>query len=197
MGCTRASAAVYTFCSMEPAGAATAARQHRAAVGDRRQLAQKTPAAASAPAKRKRRRRRQNNYDRYIYRVLKQARFVRFRAHTLFRTHVLSPRVPCPPKNLQVHPDCGISRNAMAIINDFVNHLFERLATEAGRICAKSRKATLSERDFMFATMLVLRGELAKHAVTDATCTLTREQGPTRVTFRKSSGGKAPRQSVE
>ena len=63
------------ICSMEPAGAATAARQHR------RQLAQKTPAAASAPVKR--RRRRQNSYDRYIYRVLKQAREVRSRAHTL------------------------------------------------------------------------------------------------------------------
>ena len=77
----------------------------------------------------------------------------------------------------------------MAIMSDFVNHLFERLATEAGRICAKSRKATLSARDFMFATKLVLRGELARHAVSEAACSVNRVRGFTRVTARKSAGG--------
>ena len=31
----------------------------------------------------------------------------------------------------QVHPDTGISNKAMAIINSFVNDIFERIATEA------------------------------------------------------------------
>ena len=31
----------------------------------------------------------------------------------------------------QVHPDTGISNKAMAILNSFVNDIFERIATEA------------------------------------------------------------------
>lgn len=39
-----------------------------------------------------------------------------------------------PPFTLvlkQVHPDTGISNKAMAILNSFVNDIFERIATEA------------------------------------------------------------------
>ena len=42
----------------------------------------------------------------------------------------------------QVHPDTGISNKAMAILNSFVNDIFERIATEASSTCpfvAKSR----------------------------------------------------------
>jgi histone H2B len=31
----------------------------------------------------------------------------------------------------QVHPDTGISNKAMAILNSFVNDIFERIASEA------------------------------------------------------------------
>jgi len=43
------------------------------------------------------------------------------RLHALTRTPVLK----------QVHPDTGISNKAMAILNSFVNDIFERIATEA------------------------------------------------------------------
>ena len=36
----------------------------------------------------------------------------------------------------QVHPDTGISNKAMAILNSFVNDIFERIATEASSTCA-------------------------------------------------------------
>ena len=36
----------------------------------------------------------------------------------------------------QVHPDTGISNKAMAILNSFVNDIFERIATEASSECA-------------------------------------------------------------
>ena len=39
----------------------------------------------------------------------------------------LGPRVVLK----QVHPDTGISNKAMAILNSFVNDIFERIATEA------------------------------------------------------------------
>ena len=35
----------------------------------------------------------------------------------------------------QVHPDTGISNKAMAILNSFVNDIFERIATEASSAC--------------------------------------------------------------
>ena len=35
----------------------------------------------------------------------------------------------------QVHPDTGISNKAMAILNSFVNDIFERIATEASSTC--------------------------------------------------------------
>jgi histone H2B len=34
----------------------------------------------------------------------------------------------------QVHPDTGISNKAMAILNFFVNDIFERIATEASML---------------------------------------------------------------
>lgn len=36
----------------------------------------------------------------------------------------------------QVHPDTGISNKAMAILNSFVNDIFERIATEASSGCS-------------------------------------------------------------
>lgn len=35
----------------------------------------------------------------------------------------------------QVHPDTGISNKAMAILNSFVNDIFERIASEASSEC--------------------------------------------------------------
>jgi histone H2B len=37
----------------------------------------------------------------------------------------------------QVHPDTGISNKAMAILNSFVNDIFERIATEASSKCSQ------------------------------------------------------------
>lgn len=38
---------------------------------------------------------------------------------------------PAPLVLKQVHPDTGISNKAMAILNSFVNDIFERIASEA------------------------------------------------------------------
>jgi len=47
----------------------------------------------------------------------------------------------------QVHPDTGISKRAMSIMNSFLNDVFERVAAEAGRLCRYNKKATLSSRE--------------------------------------------------
>lgn len=93
----------------------------------------------------KRKRRRTEKYSSYIFKVLKQ-----------------------------VHPDTGISRRGMAVMNDFLHDIFERIAGEAGRLARYSKKATLSSREIQTSVRLVLPGELAKHAVSEATKAVTK-----------------------
>ncbi|KAF8348650.1 histone H2B [Amanita rubescens] len=74
----------------------------------------------------------------------------------------------------QVHPDTGISNKAMAILNSFVNDIFERIATEASKLAAYSKKSTISSREIQTAVRLILPGELAKHAISEGTKSVTK-----------------------
>ncbi|KIJ36924.1 hypothetical protein M422DRAFT_781981 [Sphaerobolus stellatus SS14] len=97
---------------MAPKPASTAGKAPASSTATKQPSASKAPAAAkktskkTAPAadgeKKKRKKVRKETYSSYIYKVLKQ-----------------------------VHPDTGISNKAMAILNSFVNDIFERIATEA------------------------------------------------------------------
>ena len=102
----------------------------------------KTPSKKSAKKGAKggkRRRRRRESFSIYIYKVLKQ-----------------------------VHPDTGMSKKGMSIMNSFINDIFEKVSTEAGKLVRYNKKATLSSREVQTAVRLVLPGELAKHAETEA-----------------------------
>lgn len=111
----------------------------------------KTPSkkAAKAPKKadgaKKKKVMRTESYTSYIYKVLKQ-----------------------------VHPDTGISKRGMSIMNSFVNDIFERIASEAGKLTRYNKKATLSSREIQTAVRLMLPGELAKHAVSEGTKAVTK-----------------------
>ena len=108
----------------------------------------KTPSKKSAKKGAKggkRRRRRRESFSIYIYKVLKQ-----------------------------VHPDTGISRRAMSIMNSFVKDTFERVASEAIRLGRYNKKKTLSSREVQTAVRLMLPGELAKHAVSEGTKAVTK-----------------------
>jgi|EP00979_Chaetoceros_neogracilis_P000603 histone H2B len=111
----------------------------------------KTPSKKSAVAPKKavtgkkRSKKRVESYSSYIYKVLKQ-----------------------------VHPDTGISKKGMSIMNSFINDIFERIATEAGKLARYNKKATLSSREIQTAVRLMLPGELAKHAVSEGTKAVTK-----------------------
>jgi len=108
----------------------------------------KTTSAAAAgegEKKTKRKRVRKETYSSYIYKVLKQ-----------------------------VHPDTGISNKAMAILNSFVNDIFERIAEEASRLAQYSKKTTISSREIQTAVRLILPGELSKHAISEGTKSVTK-----------------------
>jgi len=98
--------------------------------------------------KKKRKFKRSESYQSYIHKVLKQ-----------------------------VHPEIGVSKKSMSIMNSFIGDIFARVATEAGRLASYNSKATLSSREIQTACKLVLPGELAKHAVSEGTKAVTKYQG--------------------
>ena len=87
----------------------------------------------------------QETYSVYIYRVLKQ-----------------------------VHPETGISKRSMSIMNSFINDLFEKISNEAAKLVRYNKKQTLSSREIQTAVRLLLPGELAKHAVSEGTKAVTK-----------------------
>ena len=74
----------------------------------------------------------------------------------------------------QVHPETRISKKSMTIINNFVEDTFEKIASEASKLCRMHKRATMSSRDVQSAIRLVLPGELAKHAVSEGTKAMTK-----------------------
>ena len=98
-----------------------------------------------------RRKRRTESYSSYIYKVLKQ-----------------------------VHPDTGISKQGMAVMNSFMNDVFERLNTEASRLATINGRKTVSSREVQTAVRLVLPGELSKHAVSEGTKAVTKYEAATK-----------------
>ena len=101
----------------------------------------------------KKRKKRKESYSIYIYKVLKQ-----------------------------VHPDTGVSKKAMSIMNSFVNDIFDRISGEAGKLVSYSKSKTLTSREIQTAIRLILPGELAKHAVSEGTKAVTK--------FSKEAGAK-------
>ena len=73
-----------------------------------------------------------------------------------------------------MHPETGVSKKAMSIMNSFVNDTFDRLATEAVRLARYNKKATLTSREVQTAVRLLLPGELSKHAVSEGTKAVTK-----------------------
>ena len=74
----------------------------------------------------------------------------------------------------QVHPETGISKRSMQILNSFVNDIFEKIALESSKLIRYNKKHTLSSREVQTAVRLLLPGELAKHAVSEGTKAVTK-----------------------
>ena len=100
---------------------------------------------AAAGGKKKSHAKRTESYSSYIYKVLKQ-----------------------------VHPETGISKKGMAVMNSFVNDIFDKVMGEAAKLVRYNKKATLSSREVQTAVRLSLPGELAKHAVSEGTKAVTK-----------------------
>ncbi|MED6180648.1 hypothetical protein PIB30_011954 [Stylosanthes scabra] len=106
----------------------------------------KTHEGNDGKGKNKKRRKRSSGegYKRYVYMVLKQ-----------------------------VHPDMGISSQAMTVLNNLMSDMFERLADEASKLKTYTGHMTLSSREIQGAVKLVLPGELGKHAIAEGAKAVT------------------------
>ena len=85
----------------------------------KKSTAAKKSAAPADGDKKKRKKVRKETYSSYIYKGTRRS------------VAVISPCSHMHAVLKQVHPDTGISNKAMAILNSFVNDIFERIATEA------------------------------------------------------------------
>ena len=47
----------------------------------------------------------------------------------------------------QVHPETGISKRSMSIMNSFINDVFEKICTESTKLVQYNKKHTLSSRE--------------------------------------------------
>ena len=62
-------------------------------------------------------------------------------------------------------------------MHSLVADSFERIAKEAGRLCAINRRKTLTSREIQTAVRLLLPGELARHAVAEGKVAVARGAG--------------------
>ena len=92
--------------------------------------------ASKVKVQKPRRKTRRETFGVYIYKVLKQT-----------------------------HAQLGVSKRAMAVMNSFVNDVFENLALEASKLVRYNKRHTLGAREVQSAVKLCLPGELAKHAM--------------------------------
>ena len=90
----------------------------------------------------------------------------------------------------QVHPDQGIQKIAMKVMESFVDDVVTRLAVEAGKIARYNKKSTLGSRAVQTAVRLTLPGELAKHAVSEGTKAVTKYTTAEDTTGNATNGSK-------
>ena len=115
-------------------------------------MAPKSPKSTKKSAKKgakatstKRRKKSTESYNSYIFKVLKQ-----------------------------VHPDTGISKKAMSVMNSFINDIESKISGEGGELARYNKIKTLTSREVQTAVRLLLPGELAKHAVSEGTKAVTK-----------------------
>ncbi len=60
-----------------------------------------------------------------------------------------------------------LSSKAAAVVNSFVNDMFDRIAVEAAALARASKRATLGSREVQTAVRLLLPAELSKHSMAE------------------------------
>ena len=96
----------------------------------------------------------------------------------------------------QVHPDTGITNDALNTINNLLNNLLRRCMAKSNWLMGSTRqqRKTLDSRTVQSSTRLLLPGELAKHGVSEGTKAVTKYIAPafTRPSEERKSDKRVP-----
>ncbi|KEJ82684.1 Histone H2B [Oxytricha trifallax] len=74
----------------------------------------------------------------------------------------------------QIHPEIGISKRSMAIMNSFIRDILDKVCNEASGLSKMKKTLTISSKDIQCAVKLLLPGELSKHAASEGTKALAK-----------------------
>lgn len=121
------------------AAPATPAGKGKVAAGAGKAKVTKLPVEGGAASKKKAPRSTQS-FGTYIYRVLKE-----------------------------LHPDTGLSSRSVAVFDNLIKDIIDRLQDEAETVMRHGKTHTLTDKHVASAAILLLRGEMAKHAVAEGT----------------------------
>ena len=64
-------------------------------------------------------------------------------------------------------PNVGISKKSLVVMDAFIKHIFDSIATESGRLARYNKKRTISSKEIETSVRLVVSGELAKHSLSE------------------------------
>eukprot|EP01128_Nolandella_sp_AFSM9_P009441 TRINITY_DN6040_c0_g1_i1.p1 TRINITY_DN6040_c0_g1~~TRINITY_DN6040_c0_g1_i1.p1 ORF type:complete len:251 (-),score=43.58 TRINITY_DN6040_c0_g1_i1:70-822(-) len=101
---------------------------------------------------------------RAIINYRRQAKKKSFRSFSTFIYKVLK----------QIHPSLGISNKAMSVMNSLVQEMLSRVFQEIKLLADYNNRLTISVREVRTAVQLLFPGELAKHAVSELTKSVTK-----------------------
>ena len=69
----------------------------------------------------------------------------------------------------QIHPESGLSGSALSTLNNMVKIIIEKIMTSVNQLVLRTGKKTISAKYVQSASKLILKGEIEKHAITEAT----------------------------
>ena len=80
----------------------------------------------------------------------------------------------------QVHPDTGITSAAISYIEDILEQILKSLINTSSRLLRSKKLHTIDSRDIQSAVMIIIPGNLSKHAVSEATKAISKYMSPSK-----------------
>nr|XP_026236590.1 histone H2B-like [Urocitellus parryii] len=72
-----------------------------------------------------------------------------------------------------IHLGLSLSRSSVSVLDFFVQDMLERITSKACHLAGQNHRSTITFRDIQTAVLLLLPGEIGKHAVYEATRALS------------------------
>ncbi|KAG8176961.1 hypothetical protein JTE90_010231 [Oedothorax gibbosus] len=105
----------------------------------------------------------------YVRREQKKLRQLRYSKEASFEKYIREMvQIITPRMRQEGDAKSSISTEALAIADSIILDLFQDLAKEARKMVVSAKRRTLMACDIQCAVLMCLRGEVARHAVSEA-----------------------------